>query len=53
MNDDLYVKKAFDAIFSDTSKLLVLAEKGRVNREDREKAVATLERIDQVLQVIF
>jgi len=53
MNNDLHVKKAFDALFNNTSKLLAMAEKGKVNRKDREKAVAVLEGIDQVLQVIF
>ena len=53
MNNDLHVKNAFDALFSNISKLLIVAENGKVNREDREKAVAQLESIDQVLQVIF
>jgi cysteinyl-tRNA synthetase len=53
MNNDLHVKKAFDALFNNLRKLLVAAEKGKVNRENREKAVVMLEGIDQVLQVIF
>jgi cysteinyl-tRNA synthetase len=53
MNNDLHVKNAFDGLFSNISRLLIVAEKGKVNREHREKAVAQLESIDQVLQVIF
>jgi len=53
LNDDLHVKNAFDTLFKNMSKLLVVAEKGKVNRQDCEKAIAVLEGIDQVLQVIF
>jgi cysteinyl-tRNA synthetase len=53
MNNDLHVKKAFDAIFNIVSKLVALAKRGRVSREDAEEAMAVLKRIDQVLQVIF
>jgi len=53
MNNDLHVKNAFDALFNTVSKLTALAEKGRVSAEDAEEAVATLRRLDQVLQVIF
>jgi len=53
MNNDLHVKKAFDALFIDLGKLLVAAEKGKVSGEDRKKAVDILKRIDQVVQVIF
>ena len=53
MNNDLHVKNAFDALFKTVSKLVFLAEKGRVNEAEAEEAVATLKSIDQVLQVIF
>jgi cysteinyl-tRNA synthetase len=53
MNNDLHVKKAFDALFTIVSKLVSLKEKGQVIKEDAEKAVAELKSIDQVLQVIF
>ena len=52
MNNDLHVKKAFDALFNNISKLLIMAEKDKVGVHDREKALATLKSIDQVLQVI-
>lgn len=53
MNDDLHVRDALDAIFKTTSKLVSLAEKGRINKNEAEEAVARLKRIDLVLQVIF
>ena len=53
MNNDLHVKAAFDALFKTVSKLVSLAEKGRLSFEDAEETVATLKSIDQVLQVIF
>jgi cysteinyl-tRNA synthetase len=53
MNNDLHVKDAFDALFRTVSKLVSLAEKGKVYVEDIEKAVSELKKIDQVMQVIF
>ena len=53
MNNDLHVRDAFDAIFKTTSKLVSLAERGRVNEDEAEEAVAKLKSIDHVLQVIF
>jgi len=53
MNNDLHVKDAFDALFKTVSKLVFLAEKGRINKDEAEAAVATLKSIDQVLQIIF
>jgi len=53
MNNDLHVKNAFDALFGTVSKLLSLAEKGKVSVEDAEEAVAELKSMDRVLQVIF
>ena len=53
MNNDLHVKDAFDALFKTVSKLVSLAEKGRLSFEDAKETVATLKSIDQVLQVIF
>ena len=53
MNNDLHVKSAFDALFRTVSKLVSLAEKGKGDFENIEKAIAELKRIDQVLQVIF
>jgi cysteinyl-tRNA synthetase len=53
MNNDLHVKSAFDALFRTVSKLVLLAEKGKGDFENIEKAIAELKRIDQVLQVIF
>ena len=53
MNNDLHVKSAFDALFRTVSKLVSLAEKGKVDVEDIEKAIVELKRIDHVLQVIF
>lgn len=53
MNSDLHVKNAFDSLFKHVSKLVSLAEKGRVSAEDAEAALAELRRIDYVLQVIF
>ena len=53
MNNDLHVKNAFDALFRTVSKLVLLAEKGKGDFENIEKAIAELKRIDLVLQVIF
>ena len=53
MNNDLHVKNAFDALFRTVSKLVLLAEKGKGDFENIEKAIAKLKRIDLVLQVIF
>jgi cysteinyl-tRNA synthetase len=53
MNNDLHVKDAFNALFKNVSKLVSLAEKGKVSIEDIGKVVAELKRIDQALQVIF
>jgi cysteinyl-tRNA synthetase len=53
MNNDLHVKKAFDAIFNTVSELVAPAKRGRISREDAEEAMAVLKSIDQVLQVIF
>ena len=53
MNDDLHVKKAFDALFRTVSRLSSLAEKGKVSIGDTEEIMADLKSIDQVLQVIF
>jgi len=53
MNNDLYVKHAFDALFSTVSKLVTLREKGKFNAEDARQTIANLKKIDQVLQVIF
>lgn len=53
MNNDLQVKSAFDALFETTSRLAVLARKGKVNKKDADQAVKTLKSIDNVLQVIF
>jgi cysteinyl-tRNA synthetase len=53
MNNDLHVKHAFEATFSNVSKLLSLAERGSANIEDLDRAIASLKEIDEVLQVIF
>jgi hypothetical protein len=53
MNNDLHVKKAFDALFMDVSKLVDLAIKGEVSPEDTKAAMSELKEIDQVLSVIF
>jgi len=53
MNDDLHVKKAFDALFMGVSKLKDLATKGKVSPEDAKVALSELKQIDQVLNVIF
>jgi cysteinyl-tRNA synthetase len=53
MNNDLHVKDAFDALFKTVSKLVSLAERGKIYVEDIKKAVAELKKIDQVMQVIF
>lgn len=53
MNNDLHVRKAFDAVFEGVSKLAKLIEKGEVRSEESEAAVAGLKEIDQVLKVMF
>jgi cysteinyl-tRNA synthetase len=53
MNKDLHVKKAFDALFVDVSKLVELAIEGEVSPEDAKVAVARLKEIDRVLKVVF
>jgi len=53
MDNDLHVKKAFDALFIDVSKLADLAIKGEVSAEDARLAVSELREIDEVLNVIF
>jgi cysteinyl-tRNA synthetase len=53
MNDDLQVKSAFDALFITTSRLAALANNGKVSKEDADRTIKTLKRIDEVLQVIF
>ena len=53
MNIDLHVKKAFDALFMNVSKLVELAIKGEVSPEDAKIAMSELKEIDQVLNVIF
>jgi cysteinyl-tRNA synthetase len=53
MNNDLRVKDAFDALFRTVSRMVSLAEKGKMNVKESDEALATLKSIDQVLQVIF
>jgi len=53
MSRDLHVKDTFDALFRTVSKLVSLAEKGKIDTKESEEAVATLKSVDQVLQVIF
>ena len=53
MNNDLHVKKAFNAIFTIVSKLAALEERDKVSRQDAEEAIAVLKNLDRVLQVIF
>jgi cysteinyl-tRNA synthetase len=53
MNDDLHIKKAFDAIFNRVSKLVALAKIDKVSSEDAQETITILKNIDQVLQVIF
>lgn len=52
MNDDLHVKDAFDVLFRNVSKLVNLAEKGKISANDTKEMVANLTDIDQVLKVI-
>ena len=53
MNDDLHVKKAFETLLGNVSRLLDHAEKDRLSRKDVETTVSSLKQIDEVLQVIF
>jgi cysteinyl-tRNA synthetase len=53
MNNNLDVKKAFDEMFKEISKLSSLAEKEKIGSDDVKKTVFALHRIDSVLQVIF
>ncbi len=53
MNNDLNVKAAFVGLFKIVSRLYALMNQGKLNSEDAHNAIANLERIDRVLQVIF
>lgn len=53
MNNDLQVRRAFDALYETVSKLVTLKGKGKMSKEDSIEAMAKLRAIDQVLQVIF
>jgi cysteinyl-tRNA synthetase len=53
MDDDLGVKAAFDELFSAVSALLELKKQDELSPEDAKAAVASLKKVDSVLQVIF
>lgn len=53
MNNDLRVKTAFNSLYDNISKLVTLNEKNQLSEEDSKKAIAQLEEINHVLQVIF
>jgi len=53
MNNDLHSNDAIDSIFNTVSKLFSLSKRGKISKEDSERAVAALRHIDQVLQFIF
>lgn len=53
MNNDLHVRKAFDALFQDVLKLTKFVEKGKISVEDSKAAVESLKEIDEVLKVMF
>jgi cysteinyl-tRNA synthetase len=53
MDDDLGVKAAFDELFSAVSALLELQKQDELSPEDAKAAVASLKKVDNVLQVIF
>ena len=53
MDDDLGVKAAFDELFSAVSALHELKKQDALGSEDAKAAVASLKKVDNVLQVIF
>jgi cysteinyl-tRNA synthetase len=53
MNDDLNVKAAFDDLFKIVSKLNNLRRQGKLSSRDAQIAVVNLQKVDQVLKIIF
>jgi cysteinyl-tRNA synthetase len=53
MNNDLDVKAAFDSLFKTVSKLTALKTRGKLTSKDASRALASLQKIDYVLQIIF
>ena len=53
MDDNLGVKAAFDELFSAVSALHELKKQDALGSEDAKAAVASLKKVDNVLQVIF
>lgn len=53
MNDDLDVKGAFAALFEIMAKLVQLKKKGKLGSDECRQVIKELEKIDEVLQVIF
>jgi cysteinyl-tRNA synthetase len=53
MNDDLQVKKAFDSLFINVSRLGELAAARRLAPEEARGAIRELKKIDTVLNAIF
>lgn len=53
MNDDLDVKAAFDAVSGAVSKLTVLKKKGRLSRDDCQRIMEELKKVDKVLQILL
>jgi cysteinyl-tRNA synthetase len=53
MNEDLYVKAAFNELYATVVKLHKLMGQRKLGAEDVDKALMSLRRVDSVLQVIF
>jgi cysteinyl-tRNA synthetase len=53
MDNDLGVKDAFDELFSIISALHELKKQGKLSLEDANAAIANLEKVDSVLQIVF
>ncbi|NIN51976.1 MAG: class I tRNA ligase family protein [Nitrososphaeria archaeon] len=53
MNDDLDIKGSFDTLFEIVSKLSLLKREDRLSRDNCQRIVQELRKIDRVLQVIF
>ncbi len=53
MNDDLDVESAFKAIYTEILKLYKALKKGKLNGAEANAAIIALQKIDQVLQVLF
>lgn len=53
MNEDLDVKSAFDGVMDTVSKLNAKRKEGTLSAEEAKAAITSLQKIDEVLQVIF